>query len=297
MAKLKIAVVGHPGKWSTDVLADELEKRTGFRLVVDLTETELDLSQDKLMFQDRNLCQLDGIILRKIGGDYSAVSLERLELLRIAERAGVRVFSSATSLIRLLDRLACTITLHNARIAMPPTLVTESPDIAFKQAQAWGSSILKPLFSTKARGMVLLDSHGSPKEIKRQINRYKKRNPMIYLQKKVDLRGSDMGLIFMNNKYLGAYSRIGSERAWNTTIFSGGRYSTAKPDDAAIELAKRAQAAFNLDYATVDVAMTPDGPIVFEVSALGGFKGAKEGAQIDLASKYAQFAIKTIQNK
>ena len=46
-----------------------------------------------------------------------------------------------------------------------------------------------------------------------------------------------------------------------------------------------------MDFTTVDVAETADGPIVFEVSAFGGFRGALEGAGIDAAAAYADYAI------
>ena len=43
MADLKIGVVGIPGKWSTETLADSVEEKTGFRLVIDMNEVNLDL--------------------------------------------------------------------------------------------------------------------------------------------------------------------------------------------------------------------------------------------------------------
>ena len=46
MTDLKIGVVGIPGKWSTEVLADALEARTGFRCVVDMADAVLDRCGD-----------------------------------------------------------------------------------------------------------------------------------------------------------------------------------------------------------------------------------------------------------
>ena len=46
-----------------------------------------------------------------------------------------------------------------------------------------------------------------------------------------------------------------------------------------------------MDFTTVDVAETADGPIVFEVSAFGGFRGALEGAGIDAAAAYSDYAL------
>lgn len=294
MYKPRIAVIGNPGKWSTEVLADALEERTGFRLVTDLASTELDFSRGQLHSSGHNLCELNGIIIRKVGTTYNPVILERLEMLRVAEESGVRFFNSANSLIRLLDRLACSVTLHNNKIPMPPTLVTESVETAIKQIDQWGQAILKPLFSTKARGMQVLSSRNE-KLLRSQLVRYKARHPLLYLQQYIDLQGEDMALTFINGNYQGAYSRIAGNKSWNTTINSGGRYGPCSPTPEMIQIAQRAQAAFNLDYATVDMAQTQDGPVVFEVSALGGFKGAHIGSGINLAERLADYAVNTLR--
>jgi ribosomal protein S6--L-glutamate ligase len=41
----------------------------------------------------------------------------------------------------------------------------------------------------------------------------------------------------------------------------------------------------------VDVAITDEGPVVFEVSAFGGFRGAKEGIGIDAPGRYADYIL------
>lgn len=291
MTKPRIAVIGNPGKWSTEVLADALEQRTGFRLVTELCRTELNLDQGTVHSEKHNLCDLDGIVIRKVGTHLHQACVQRLEVLRVAEQAGVRVFNSPEALIRLLDRLACSVTLRNHGIPMPPTLITESIDSAMEQVRLWGKAILKPLFSTKARGMEVLHASLSDKLLKAALVRYRTRHPIIYLQQFADIEGADMGLIFMGGQYQGAYSRIAGNKAWNTTIDSGGRYGPCTPSLEMIEIAQRAQAAFRLDYATVDMAITASGPVVFEVSALGGFKGAHAGSGINLADRFSDFVI------
>jgi len=92
-------------------------------------------------------------------------------------------------------------------------------------------------------------------------------------------------MVFLGGEYLGAYARIAQNNSWNTTIHSGGRYANFDAHQAWIDLAYRAQAPFNMDFTTVDVAESEDGPIVFEVSAFGGFRGAKEGIGMDAAAK------------
>lgn len=285
----KIGVIGTPGKWSTEALADAFEARTGYRQVIDMGQVSLDLAARTLTCDGVDLCELDGLVLKKVAEDYSPDALDRLELLRVAEARGVRVFSPAESVIRLMDRLACTVTLANADIPMPPTTITEDVVAARAALDAYGSAVFKPLFSTKARGMVLLD-HDAP-DAEAQIAAFKAKNPMMYIQKKADLSGHDLGMVFLNGDYVCTYARVSQTDSWNTTIHSGGKYAPYEPSPELIELGRRAQAPFALTFTTVDIALTPEGPIVFEVSAFGGYSGAQKGCDIDAAALVAEHVI------
>ena len=291
MADYRIGVVGIPGKWSTEVLADAVERATGYRLVVDMGGVGLDLERQRLDYQGVDLCGLDALIVKKISATYSPGTLDRLELLRVVEQAGVRVFSRAENMLRLIDRLSCTVTLGNAGIPMPATRITEDVAIAVEAVQAFDSAVFKPLYSTKARGMCVIDAGSDVAEIERAVRAFRADNPVMYIQQKLDLPGRDLGLVFLGGEYLGCYARVGGDDAWNTTIHSGGRYAAHQPDDALVDIARRAQALFGMDFTTVDVAETYSGPIVFEVSAFGGFRGAKEGIGIDAAQLYTQHVL------
>ena len=293
----KIGVIGIPGKWSTETLADAVEKRTGFRLVIDMAKVTLDLGNNRLLFGGHDLCRLDGLLVKKISAEYSPHTLDRLEMLRVAEHAGVRVFSGAENILRLVDRLSCTVSLHNAGIPMPPTRVTEDLDAALQAVQDFGSAVFKPLYSTKARGMCLIDSSLTEEQILGEIRRFQSANPVMYIQQRANLSGRDLGMVFLGGEYLGTYARVSQTDTWNTTINSGGRYEPFDADTQLIELARRAQAPFGLDFTTVDVALTDAGPIVFEVSAFGGFRGALEGAGIDAAAAYTEHALQRLAER
>ncbi len=295
MAEPRIGIVGIPGKWSTETLADAAEQRTGSRLVIDMGKVDLDLEDHRLSFEEHDLCQLDALIVKKISAEYSPNTLDRLELLRVAENAGVRVFSGAENMLRLIDRLSCTLTLRNAGIPMPDTRVTEDIDAAMRAVRDFGSAVFKPLFSTKARGMRIIDAEQPDADMATAIREFQRSNPMMYIQRKLDLSGRDLGMVFLGGEYLGTYARVSQDDAWNTTINSGGRYEGFSPPQEIIDLAYRAQAPFGMDFTTVDVALTADGPIVFEVSAFGGFRGALEGAGIDAAGSYTDYVLEKLK--
>jgi len=292
----KIGVVGLPGKWSTETLADAIETKTGFRLVIDMDNVSLDLETNTLNYQEYNLCELDAIIIKKIGGQYSPNCLDRLELLRTVENAGVKVFSRPENILRLIDRLSCTVTLRNADIPMPNTIITEDIATAIKAVELYGEAIFKPLYSTKARGMCVISKKDGKDKVRKAIEAFKADNEMMYIQQKVALGGRDMGLMFLDRRYLGAYARVGKKDAWNTTINSGGSYASAEPSDEIIAMATKAQSLFGMSYTTVDVAETEDSAIVFEVSAFGGFRGGKEGLNLDVAALYVDHVLAELNN-
>ncbi len=291
---LKIAVVGIPGKWSTEVLADEIEAQTGFRWVIDIEKVVADLSEPSVRYEGRCLCELDGIIIKKISQTYSPTVIDRLEILRFVEKCGVQIFSKPQEIIRLVDRMSCTVSLAKADIPMPPTIITEDLDAAFDHVEKFGEAILKPLFSTKARGMEVLCCDDGKKAVKQRLKDYYDKQGFFYLQKKLALPGKDMGLVFLGGEYRGAYARVSGSDSWNTTIHSGGKYAEAQPSDDIIDMAYRAQSQFDLSYTTVDIAETEDGPVCFEVSAFGGFKGAHEGLGLNMAKEYADYVIRTL---
>lgn len=297
-AMKKIGVVGIPGKWSTETLADAIEQRTGFRLVIDMNQVSLDLSNNTLNYLEAdkkiNLCNLDGLIIKKISAEYNPNTLDRLELLLIAQSQGVKIFSSPEKIMRLIDRLSCTVTLRKANLPMPDTVVTENINEAIETVKKFSSAVFKPLFSTKARGMVIIDANNPVSQIKNEIEQFHSEHQMMYIQKKVNLPGQDLGLVFLGGQYLGTYARVSQSDTWNTTINSGGRYAKFSPSEEIISIAQRAQDLFSMDFTTVDIAETDNGPIVFEVSAFGGFQGALDGIGIKAAELYAEYVLNKI---
>ncbi|CTQ67040.1 GAK system ATP-grasp enzyme [Roseibium alexandrii] len=288
MTDIKIGVVGIPGKWSTEALADVIEAKTGYRLVIDMAAVTLDLETGSVMYQGQDLCALDGLIIKKISEIYSPHALDRLELLRFAESRGVKIFSRPEAVLRLIDRLACTVSLRAAGAPMPATIVTEDLKAAEAAVERYGAAVFKPLYSTKARGMCIIEAGANART---EIAAFAEDHPVMYIQQKLNLSGQDLGMVFLGGDYLCTYARVSQSDSWNTTIHSGGKYAPFEPDAGLIELARQAQAPFGLDFTTVDVALTDEGPIVFEVSAFGGYRGAKEGCGVDAAAALADHVI------
>lgn len=291
--RLRIGVVGLKGSWSTEALANAVAEHTGFRLVVDASEMVADLRSGNVEAAGVNLCELDALMVKKIGDAYGVEMLDRLDLLRYVNERGVPVFSRPSSISRLLNRLSCTITLSSAGIPMPETCLTEDVERALEAVQRQGRSVLKPLYSTKARGMLVLSGE-EPRLLERLLAYREAGNALFYVQRMLPGLKRDLGVVFLGGEYVGTYARVRTSEAWNTTIREGGRYEACEPSPEVIDLAERAQSQFGLDLTSVDVVETAEGPLVFEVSAFGGFRGSQVALGIDLADRYVRYVLSRV---
>lgn len=290
---LRVAVVGIPGAWSSERLADALATHGSERLLIDAATLRADLDARRVFAGELALGGLDGLVIKKLDATYGPHMLDRLELIRLAEQGGLRVFQPPRAIMGLIDRLACSRALVAAGLPLPPTVVTEDLGAAVDAVERFGEAILKPLYSTKARGMLVLRS--TDPDLREQLGRAQtEHGAMLYLQQRVDIPGRDLGVVFIGDEYIGTYARVKAEGAWNTTTRAGGKYAAHEASPAVVELADRARRIFGLDFSSVDVVETTEGPLVFEVSAFGGFRGLKEASGIDAADAYARYIVEEL---
>ncbi len=291
----QIAVIGLPGAWSSEGLADALEQKGSERILLDAASLHAELHTGRVMAGDVCLNDLDAVAVKKLDARYGPHMHDRLELLRLAEQQGLRIFQPPHAIGSLIDRLACSRALAAEGLPLPPTVATEDVSRAAAAVREFGEAVLKPLFSTKARGMQLLSAEMPDLEARLEAAKAELAEPMLYIQQRVDIPGRDLGVVFIGDEYVGTYARVQAEGAWNTTTRAGGRYAAHEPRDEVVALADRARRLFGLDFASVDVVETADGPRVFEVSAFGGFRGLKEAAGIDAADAYADYIVSALE--
>ena len=286
----RVGVVGVAGGWSSERLADAMAELTGQRNLIEIERTVFDAASGSVFVDGLNLCGLDALVVKKIGKQYSPDLLNRLEILRhLNESCGVRVFSKPAGMIRAVDRLSNTLTLLHNHVPIPPTIITENVEEAMHAVRKFDRAVLKPLYTSKARGMHVVRQEEDIRDI---IEKYRTAgNTVFYVQKLMEIAGRDLGVVFLGGDYLATYARVGASGSWNTTIKSGGSYQAEEPSQEIIDLAYRAQKPFGLDFTCVDIGITPEGPLVFEVSAFGGFRGLYNADGIDAAKLYAQYVF------
>lgn len=280
----KIAIIGKPGAWSTEHLSKKLAFKNFEVSIFDAKEIHFDSELNQTSVSGVSLDSFDAIIIKKLG-DYQPEIIDRLNLLQLAESCGVRFYSSPSELLKMISRISCTTALLSHEVPMPNTFIGESAHQALEWLRNKKKVVFKPNFSTKAKGMQVLSSSKVSLE---DLTTLKKQFGFLYLQEKLDIGDRDFGLAFIGDKFIGAYARVASKSSWNTTTKDGGHYAACELNDEIISVAQKAKSAFNLDFCSVDIAIVDDKPLVFEVSAFGGFNGLLKGANIDAAELLAQ---------
>ena len=286
-----IAVVGQPGAWSTERLASALRAEGAESFVVDLAACALEFPAARVYTGGRPLDGLAGAVVKKIGAatDGSGFAA-RINLLRALYRSGVPVVSGPEQLAITADRYRMTLELVRAGLPMPETVVTDDVGEAEAAVERFKAAVLKPLFTSKGRGMKRL---GADSDLEPLFERHREDHGLpFYLQRFVPHPGRDLGVAVLNGRCLGAYWRVAARDQWMTTILSGGRYEPADPSPEAIAIAERAARHFGLLFTGVDLMETPDGGwVVLEVSAFGGFRGLSVALGLDAASLVARAAL------
>jgi ribosomal protein S6--L-glutamate ligase len=288
---MKVAVIGQPGAWSTERLVSAVRVEGVDASVVDLAACALTLPDAHLRAAGRRLEGFDGALVKKIGDAVDGPTMAaRINLLRALERGGVPVVSAPDRLAVAADRYRMTLELAGAGLPIPDTVVTDDLDEAAAAVRRFGSAVLKPLFTSKGRGMRRLAADA---DLPTLLERHRAEHGLpFYLQRFIPHPGRDLGVAVLEGRCLGAYWRIAGQDQWMTTILSGGRYAPAEPPAEVVDIAERAARHFQLLFTGVDLMQAPDGGwLVLEVSAFGGFRGLSTALGLDAAPLVARAAL------
>ncbi len=112
-----------------------------------------------------------------------------------------------------------------------------------------------------------------------------------YLQQMVPHDGSDIRAFVGGGRILGAIERRTS--GWRTNVSRGGEAAAVELPPAHAELALRAAASIEAEYAGVDLLTGRDGKTyVLEVNGIPGWEGLQRATGLDVAGAIVEHAVK-----
>lgn len=205
---------------------------------------------------------------------------------RLSER-GVRVVNTARAIERSVDKFWTSSLLECAGLPTPETVVTELPEEAMAAFRRFGDAIVKPLFGSMGLGLVRVNDEDVAWRVFRTIERLQ---GVFYVQRFVPHAGRDVRAFVVGGRVLGAIER--RTDGWRTNVSRGGQATAIALPAAWAELAVRAAAVIEAEYAGVDLLPASDGTVhVLEVNGIPGWEGLQQATGIDVAGAIVDLAV------
>jgi RimK family alpha-L-glutamate ligase len=155
--------------------------------------------------------------------------------------------------------------------------------------------VVKPIFGSMGQGMVRVND---PDVAFRVVRALEQTRAVFYVQRAVDHNGRDVRVFVVGGRVLGAIQRHASNGDWRTNVSRGGSVRPFELPPAWEQLALRAAAAIDADYAGVDLLPSRDGTVfVLEVNGIPGWRGLQQATGLDVAGVIVDHLVGRVRAK
>lgn len=284
---MRVAILTDETGWHTRQLQAALRTRGAEGKCIDLEDCRIDTTAawHGLVIPGYGRELPDAAIVRGIaGGSFEQVT-KRLTVLHALRELGVPVYNDARAIERSVDKAMTSLLLHAAQIPTPPTWAMEAPPqaqrLVTRESAAGHALVLKPLFGSQGKGLRRVgwvDGAHVP------LPGLKGYGHLAYLQRFVPALqqpGFDWRVLVIGGRAVTAMRRIGS--GWIHNVKQGARCEPVALSDELADIAQRAAAALDLDYAGIDLIPTPTGPQVLEVNGVAAWQGLQRVTGFSIA--------------
>lgn len=232
--------------------------------------------------------------VRGVSGGTLQQIITRLNVLHMLAVLGVRVYNDAKAIERTVDKGLTSFLLQKNGVATPNTWVCESraaaQSIREYAAQTQQKLVIKPLFGSQGTGVRKLASEERlPVPMEQFVD------GVYYLQALVETQSvpHDYRLFVIGDALVASMRRTGAQ--WLNNVAAGGRCEAHAPSDMLVELALKAKAALDIDYAGIDIIQAQSGEYtVLEVNSIPAWRGLHGATHCNVAQKLADHILSLI---
>ncbi|MGD9783786.1 MAG: RimK family alpha-L-glutamate ligase [Hyphomicrobiaceae bacterium] len=228
----------------------------------------------------------DGAFVRSVStGTLEQITL-RLGLLHALSHSGVRVWNTARTIERCVDKSTATFLFQHAGLPVPETMAAEGADRAARFLATVGEIVVKPLFGSQGNG---IRRAANSQELPAPDDVGEVYYAQRYLEPQSESGFRDWRVLVSKARVVAAMARVGD--TWITNIHQGAR---AEPVGAGLSrdlsnLALRAVEALGADYAGVDLIRGSDGTLrVLEINSNPAWKGLQGVTDANIAETLAE---------
>ena len=297
---MQVAILSTPTGWHTDELSRALAERGHTSRVLPYEGLVARLGTGRnvargLSIQSKAILDVDAVLARMIPNGSLEQIIYRMDSLHWIEKRGVPVMNSPRAIERSVDKFYTTALLQEAGLPTPETVVCEGAADAMAAVLEMGDVIVKPIFGSMGHGMVRISD---PDVAFRVVRALEQTRAVFYVQRAVDHNGRDVRVFVVGGRVLGAIQRHASDGEWRTNVSRGGSARPFELPPAWEQLALRAAAAIDADYAGVDLLPSRDGTVfVLEVNGIPGWRGLQQATGLDVAGVIVDHLVGRVRAK
>lgn len=230
-------------------------------------------------------------------GDFALVWDKDVRLCRALEACGVRLYNPAEGVAVCDDKAATHLALARAGVPMPRTLV--APMTYREMNLTAAEPFIKTALHTFSFPMIVKECFGSfgqqvflahnEEELRRLVLERESR-PFLVQEFINSSKGHDRRLYVVGDRIAAAMERR-HPTDFRANIGAGGSGTAYVPTEEEAALALRCCRVLGLDFAGVDLLVSPNGPLVCEVNASAFFEEISACTGVDMAEEIVRYVI------
>lgn len=209
----------------------------------------------------------------------SGTPVELLAGLVRLEHDGLLFINRPSVLARAHDKSAALLTLSDAGLPVPPTVLVARDGEACLDALPGDRFVVKPLHGASGRGVTI--GHSRQMAARCAAAFADASGPVIVQPLIGD--GTDRRLLLAGDELVAAYERRPSGEDGRGNLIYGAQAAPIVPTSEERELALDAMRALDLDLAGVDLLRDGDRPVLLEVNSCPGLEGITRATGKDVA--------------
>lgn len=239
---------------------------------------------------DVRIEDLDALVVRSLPGGSLEQVIYRVNVLHRLEKLGLKVINNASLIEKTVDKFYTSALLADAGLPVPKTIVTERFDQALEAVRQLGAVVVKPIFGSLGKGIVLVEDLDIAHRVFRalEMGRY-----VYYLQEFLPNGNEDLRLFVVGGQLAGAMRRRGEH--WKTNIACGSTAEYYVPDKKIAQLAIRTAKILKADYVGVDILISNGKPYVIEANGIPAWAGLQSVVKVDIAGILAEYILEEIK--
>ena len=216
------------------------------------------------------------------------------------EKSGLKCFNRYSAMTACDDKMLTYIKLAGVGIPMPETYsapLCYSPygtingdSVDFLADKLGFPMIVKECYGSLGKGVHIVRDKAELADAADRLRFV----PHVYQKFIAESEGTDLRVIVVGGKYVGAMKRT-SSGDFRSNVSAGGRGETFEADEKTVALAEKIARVLEIDYCGIDFLFGKNGLILCEVNSNAFFKEFEKVTGINVAEKYAAHIIRNVR--